>query len=197
MIARLRAAAASRDGFTLIEIVISMVMIGIIFAIFSITMSSTIHTSSDVEEDSALQGEARAAVEGIARDLRQTYTGNGSPGIESMSASAIQFLSPDRQTPFHLRRISYRLTGQTLERASATSTNTGAPPWTFPNLSGYVAQVGSVVSSSIFRYYDANGAVTSAPADVAGVTIALTVATAQAPGRQFTYATSVAMRVPQ
>src|SRR5262249_40007547 len=137
MTARLCAALGREDGLTLIELVIAMALIGVIFSIFSVTMSGTIHTSSEVQEDSILQGEVRAAVDGIARDLRHTYTGNGNPGIESMSASQIQFLSPDRQTPFHLRRIAYRVSNGTLERAGATSSNTGQPPWTIPALSGY------------------------------------------------------------
>jgi prepilin-type N-terminal cleavage/methylation domain-containing protein len=196
---RRRPTAALRDegGFTLIELVISMALIGVVFAIYSVTMSSTIRTSTEVQENSALQGEVRAAVEGIARDLRQAYTGNGSPGLETMTATQIQFLSPDRATPYHLRRINYRLSGGKLERASATSANTGNPPWTFPALSTYVTEVGSVVGTTVFSYYNAEGTQTTTPADVAGVKIKVTVANPQAPNRQFTYETSVGLRVPQ
>ena len=186
-----------QDGFTVIELVISMVLIGTIFMIFSVTMGSTIRNSSEVQEDAVLQGEVRATVDAIAKDLRQAYTGNGTPALETMTGTQLQFLSPDRQTPFHLRRIAYRLVSKRIERASATTTNTGAPPWTFPALSSYTKQVGSVVGSSVFAYYDAAGAVTSNAADVAGVTIRVTVATPQSPNRQFTYATSVALRVAQ
>jgi prepilin-type N-terminal cleavage/methylation domain-containing protein len=188
---------SEQDGFTLIELVISMAVIGIIFMVFSVVMGSTIRTSTEVQEDSVLQGEVRATVDTIAKDLRQAYTGNGTPALETMTGTQLQFLSPDRKTPFHLRRISYRLTGGQIQRAMATSTNTGQPPWTFPALSGYLKQVGSVKNAAIFAYYDANGAVTTNPGDVAGVTITVVVANAQAPGRQFTYATSVALRVNQ
>ena len=188
---------SEQDGFTLIELVISMAVIGIIFMVFSVVMGSTIRTSTEVQEDSVLQGEVRATVDAIAKDLRQAYTGNGTPALETMTGTQLQFLSPDRKTPFHLRRISYRLTGQQIQRAMATSTNTGQPPWTFPALSGYLKQVGSVKNSAIFAYYDASGAVTTNPSDVAGVTITVVVANPQAPNRQFTYATSVALRVSQ
>ena len=123
---------SSEQGFTLVELVVSMVLIGVIFAIFSITMGATIRTSNEVQENSVLQGEVRAAVDGLAKDLRQAYTGNGNPGIERMLPAEIQFVSPDRQTPFHLRRVNYKLSNKTLQRASALSTNTGSPPWTFP-----------------------------------------------------------------
>ena len=106
-----------------------------------------------------LQGEVRAAVDGLAKDLRQAYTGNGNPGLEKMLPAQLQFLSPDRQTPFHLRRVNYKLSNRTLQRASALSTNTGAPPWTFPALSAYRDEVGSVANTTVFKYYDAAGVV--------------------------------------
>jgi prepilin-type N-terminal cleavage/methylation domain-containing protein len=185
----------SEQGFTLIELIISMVIIGVIFAVFSITMGATIRTSSEVQEDSVLQGEVRATVDVIAKDLRQAYTGNGNPGLETMLPAELQFVSPDRATPFHLRRIKFRLSGTEIQRASARSTNTGSPPWTFPALSPYTTQVGSVVNTTIFRYYNSAGVVATQPADVASVTITLTVANPASPSRRFTYATSVAIRV--
>jgi prepilin-type N-terminal cleavage/methylation domain-containing protein len=184
-------------GFTVIELVISMALIGVTFAIFSVTMSSTLHTSGQVRENSALQGEVRAAVDAIARDLRQAYTGTGNPALETMTASQIQFLSPDRATPFHLRRVNYRLSTKRIQRASATSTNTSAPPWTFPSLGPYIDQVGSVVNTNIFAYYNASGVQTTTASEVAQVTVKLVVANPQNPARQFTYATSVALRVVQ
>src|SRR5262249_50775360 len=122
LMTRRLSAAVSRDGgFTLVEIVISMAVIGVIFAMYSVTMSSTIRGSSRIQENSVLQGEVRANVDAIARDLRQASTGNGTPAIETMTASQIQFVSPDSATPMHLRRIAYRVNGANLERASASS----------------------------------------------------------------------------
>jgi prepilin-type N-terminal cleavage/methylation domain-containing protein len=192
-----RAALRRRDGFTLVEIVISMCLIGVLFAIFAVTMGSTIDASSEVQEDSALQGEVRATVDALANELRQAYTGNGTPAIETMTATKIQFLSPDRGTPLRLRRIVYRLQAKKIERAAATSTNTGSPPWSFPGLGPYVPQVGSVTGTSVFTYRDAAGAIATDPADVASVTVSLQVAAPQAPNRKFTNATSVALRVAQ
>ena len=189
---------SSEQGFTLIELVISMVLIGIIFAIFSITMGATIRTSSEVQENSVLQGEVRATVDAMAKDLRQAYTGNGNPGIEKMLPAEIQFLSPDRATPFHLRRINYKLQSGKIRRASSVSTNTGSAPWTFPaSLSAFQDQFGSVVNTTVFRYYDAAGVAATQTSDIASVSITITVANPASPSRQFTYATSVAMRVAQ
>jgi prepilin-type N-terminal cleavage/methylation domain-containing protein len=194
---RLPAAPRNDAGFTLVEVVISMAVIAVVFAMYSVTMSSTIRGSTRVQENSVLQGEARAAVDAIARDLRQAYTGNGTPALETMTASQIQFLSPDRSTPLRLRRINYRVSGKLLQRAMARSTNTGSPPWTFPALSAYSTELGAVSSSTVFSYYAADGSVTTTPSDVAGVTIRVSVANPATPTVAYTYATSVALRVAQ
>jgi prepilin-type N-terminal cleavage/methylation domain-containing protein len=194
---RLSPAAGGEAGFTLVEVVISMAVIAVIFAMYSVVMSSTIRGSTRVQENSVLQGEVRSAVEAIARDLRQAYTGNGTPALETMTASQIQFLSPDRSTPLHLRRINYRVSGKLLQRAMARSSNTGAPPWTFPALPAYSTELGSVSSSTVFSYYAADGSVTTTAADVAGVTIRVSVTNPSTPNVAYTYATSVALRVAQ
>ena len=107
-----------------------------------------------------LQGEVRATVDALAKDLRQAYTGNGNPGIETMLPAELQFVSPDRQTPFHLRRINYGSRTRRSSARAALSTNTGAPPWTFPpSLSAYRDEVGSIANTTVFKYYDAAGVV--------------------------------------
>ena len=59
--------------------------------------------------------------------------------------------------------------------------------------------MGSVVNSTVFTYYNSADPPqqTTVAADVASVTIKVVVATPQSPNRQFTYATSVALRVAQ
>ena len=98
-----------------------MTVFSIVLASFSMVLSSSIRHSSELEEQSNLEVEARAAISSFAQDARQVYDGDGnlltSP-IESMSSTQITFLSPDRQLPFHLRRISYRLSGGQFQRAT-------------------------------------------------------------------------------
>ena len=160
-------------GLTLLELMLAMVLMGVLVMAMTGLLTTVTHWGDKVQEDATLQAEARAALDHFAHDLRQAYTGDGTPAIETMSATQLTFLSPDRSTPFRLRRISYRLNGGALERADALSTNAGAPPWTFPALSPYTAQVGSIVNSTVFTYQTATGTTATTPAAVVRVTVTL------------------------
>jgi len=167
-------------GLTLMELMVAMVLMGVLVMAMTLMLTTVTHWGDKVQEDATLQAEARASLDHFAQDLRQAYSGSTAAAIESMSATQLTFLSPDRSTPYHLRRISYRLNGRGFERASAISTNTGSPPWTFPALSPYAQQVGSVENSALFTYQDANGATATTPAAVVRVDVLLIVSS----GRQ-------------
>lgn len=189
------------DGFSLPEMLVAMSLLGVLFAAFALTMGTTIRIGGEVESTSAVQAEVRAAVDTLAADLRQAYSGSPAVApIESMSASAIQFFSPDRQLPFRLRRIGYQAAGDKLQRRTAISTDTDGYPWTMNpaaiSSAPWISQARSLTSTNVFTYYDANGATTASPTAVRTVGINVTVATQTSPTRQFTYKTSVSLRTP-
>jgi prepilin-type N-terminal cleavage/methylation domain-containing protein len=191
----LRATLRREPGFTLIEMLSAMIVLGLLAAAVSVVLSSMIRHSDEVEDRSVVQGEARFTLDRFAIDLRQAYSGvNGVSPIESISPTTITFLSPDRAQPFHLRRISYRLSGGKIERAMATSTDTDGAPWIIPALGPWQRQVGSVTNAAPFSFYDANGAVTAVPAIVRTVKLDLVVATNSSPDRPLRYTTSVTLR---
>lgn len=185
------------DGFTVVEMLTAMSVFSIVLASFAMVLSSAIRHSGEVEETSNLQVEARNAITTLTQDLRQMYDGDAdvatSP-LESISSTQMTFLSPDRAQPFHLRRVSYRLTGGQLERAFATSTDTDGAPWSIPALGGYRKLVGSVANATPFVYRDVDGNVTSNRLLVKTIDISLVVRTRTAPSRQYTYKTSVTVR---
>jgi prepilin-type N-terminal cleavage/methylation domain-containing protein len=197
MLERRALAAACRAGFTVVELLVSLAILGVVFAVFALVLSSSIRQSGEAREDAVLQGEVRSAVDLLAQDLRQAYTGDTTSPIETMTATQLTFLSPDRGTPLHDRRVSYRLSSGQLQRALATSTNTNGPPWTIPTLGTYSAVVGSVRNATLFTYFDATGAVATSAANLASVTVTVTVSTATSRNRLFTYSTSVALRSGQ
>jgi hypothetical protein len=138
----------------------------------------------------------------MSQDLRQVYDGDSnlatSP-IQSIFANQITFLSPDRQLPFHLRRITYRLQGTTLERASLISTDTDGYPWSGISASPsvfkpVVRDVANSGTQPVFRYLDANGVVTSNPLNIATVELQVVVATKTSPTQKYTYKSSVTVR---
>jgi prepilin-type N-terminal cleavage/methylation domain-containing protein len=189
------------DGFSLSEMIAAMGLLGVLFAAFALTMGTTLRVGGEVESMSATQADVRAAVDTLAADLRQAYSGSSSVApIQSVSPSAIQFFSPDRQQPFHLRQIGYQISGDAMQRRTAVSTDTDGYPWTMSpaaiTSAPWHTQADRLVSTSVFTYLDANGASTLTPASVRTVVIRVTVAPLTNPSRQFTYQTSVKLRTP-
>jgi prepilin-type N-terminal cleavage/methylation domain-containing protein len=189
------------DGFSLPEMLVAMSLLGVLFAAFALTMGTTIRVGGEVESSSAIQTEVRAAVDTLAADLRQAYSGSDAVApIESMSASAIQFFSPDRLNPFHLRRIGYQVSSGNLQRRMAVTTDTDGYPWTFNpaaiTSAPWRTQARQLQSTSVFTYYNDSGTSTSTPAAVRTVGISVTVATQTSPANQYTYKTSVKLRTP-
>jgi prepilin-type N-terminal cleavage/methylation domain-containing protein len=189
-------------GFTLIEVLSAMGVFGIVLATFAMVMSSAIRHSGEVEQQSNQQLEARTAITTMSQDLRQAYDGDGDVAtapIQSMFANTITFLAPDRQLPFHLRRITYRYQGANLERAFLTSTDTDGYPWSGISAlpSAFQPVVRNVVNTGlqpVFRYLDANGAVTTNPLAVATIELQIVVATKTSPSQKYTYKSSVTVR---
>lgn len=186
------------SGFTLIECVVTIAIMGIVMSVFGQMLLTTSKTSSRVEEQSALQNEVRVAADRLTTDFRQATNANGTSPVESLGATSLTFLSPDRLTPFHLRRISYRLSNGQLERSLATSIDTDGWPWTWPATPAtFYPEVGSVTSTSIFTFYDANGSVTTDPTAVRSARIAITVTPRLQQGGSASYATLVTIRTLQ
>jgi prepilin-type N-terminal cleavage/methylation domain-containing protein len=193
----------SESGFTLIETLVSIAVLGIFFAAFSTVVSSSIRHGSQIQEEAVLQTEVRAAVESMAADLRQASRAGDTTLTRLSTATGTQltFLSPDRASTMHLRKISYQVTGGQLQRAIATSTSTAAP-WSIPALSSWSTVARSLSSLcyptstgiNVFTYYDAAGVATTVPANVKSVRICVSVATVAAPTRRLTYDVRVALR---
>ena len=159
-----------------------MAVFSILVAAFAQLLGTTVIRSGRTQEQSTLQTEVRAGVDTLASDLRQALCNNTTPPVTVAGPSQITFYTPDRLTPYHLRQVSYRLSGGSLQRAFATSTNTGGPPWTMPALGGWATLVGSITNANPFTYYDATNTVTTTAANVARVDVTLTATPAGSTG---------------
>jgi len=201
MIRRRIRTGVGEGGFTVTEMLVAMVVIGIMTALFSNMISASIRQDAVTEESSSLQTEIRGALTDLSTELRQAYSGSTTSGpIESMNATSIQFLSAGFGNPFPVRRIGYQLSGGKFQRHMAVSSNTNGPPWTIGALPGWTNLVGSVTNSTVFTYYDSNGNQITNYANVNQVytvTVALSVTTKTAPTRTLSYQTSVTLRTPQ
>lgn len=191
----LRRAARREDGFTLIELLVASALLGILAAAFAFVLASTVTQSEATQDAVVAQHEARAAVDRFAADLRQAYTGDEAIyPIEAVDVArtSLQFLSPDRAVPFHLRRVSYRLVGGRFERSEARSTDTDGPPWSIGAAGSWQKLVGGVTTAAPFSFLDASGNATTNRLAVRTVRLEMTVRTRS--GRASTFGTTVTVR---
>lgn len=199
---QLRRLRREEGGFTLIELTATMAVLGIFLAAVALVLGGAIRNSSAVEDQASSQAETRPAVDGLASELRQAYSDSTLPNtpyaIQTWTGTTLTFYTPDRVTPFHMRLVSYRLSGGELQRAVATSSNTGSGPWSgvaAGNLSAYRTQVRSVTNATLFTYWQSDG-VTAATtlANLAFVRIKVTVSPRGSQGRTSSYIVNASLR---
>ena len=185
-------------GFTIVELMATMTVMGIVLAVFGQMLVTSSKTSNRIEEQATLQNDVRAAVDRLTTDFRQATNANGTSPVESVSGTALTFDSPDRMTPFHLRRVSYQLANGQLQRSSTTSTDSDGWPWVWPpGTPGWTSEIGSVTNASVFTFYDASGAITTDATAVRSARISVTVAPRQTQGGSATYTALVTIRTLQ
>lgn len=150
-------------GFTLVELAVAMPIMLIVMGGLVLMLTTLSHWSSQSQEETALQSEARSALTTMEMEIRGAFTGgDGSSQIAAASATSITFYTPDEyattvvgsvQSSFHLREISYQVSNGLLQRQFRTSTNTyptatcltcgGTSQWTWGAWSPWVTVVGA------------------------------------------------------
>jgi len=185
-------------GFTVPEMLVTMVLMAIVLSAFGQMLITSSKTSNRVEEQATLQSEVRASLERLTSDFREATSGGTAAPVESVTGTSCTFVAPDRATPYHLRRIAYRLVNGELQRSTTYSTDSDGYPWVWPATAGpWTTQLTSVSNATPFTFYDSTGAVTTNAASVASMRVTLTVAPKQNQGGSNTYATSIAIRTLQ
>jgi prepilin-type N-terminal cleavage/methylation domain-containing protein len=173
----LRKRVVEQHGFTLVEMIAAMAILSIAVVAFTQLFAFTIKRSGTTQEQATIQTETRAGLDAFARDLREALCNSSTAPITTATASQITFYSPDEQTPYHLRQISYRLSGGSFQRQFVTSTNTAGPPWTMPSMTGatWSTLFTSVTTTNPFTYRDDNGNTTTTLSSITEVDVAFTV----------------------
>jgi Tfp pilus assembly protein PilW len=192
------------DGFLLVELLTTIAVFGIFIGAVSLIFSSAIRSSTQSADQAIVQTDARAAVDTLGAELRQGYSDATFPSgnwLDTMTGTTLTFYTPDRATPFHLRKVSYQLSGGKLQRAFVTSTNTGAGPWVVggtalqsASLGAWSTQVSTVTNAALFTYFDSSGATAATPAAVARVVVTLAVSPVGTMGKTTTYVVSAGPR---
>jgi prepilin-type N-terminal cleavage/methylation domain-containing protein len=185
-------------GFTIPELLVTMVLLGIVLTAFAQMLITSSKTSNRVEEQAALQGEVRASIDRLMSDFRQATNSTTSSPVVAVSGTSFTFDSPDRSTPYHLRRISYRLVNGQLDRSSTLSTDSDGAPWVWPPQAGaWIPQVTSITNPTPFTFFDGSGVQTTDPNAVHSMRITLTVAPKQQQGGSNTYSSLISIRTLQ
>jgi prepilin-type N-terminal cleavage/methylation domain-containing protein len=206
---RMRGRLAREAGFTLIEMLVTMFIIGIVFSAFGLVMSTTVTHSTLITNEGVVQTQVRTTLNQMTEDLREatvSSVGATSPFVTAagaMSPTSITFYAPDgsydpaNPAAYHLREISYQVTaGGNLQRTSVVSSNTSGPPWTLPALGGYVTQFGGIANSTtVFTYYDGSqpAQLTTTPTAVRTVVVTVNVTVPGTP-HVFSYSDSATLR---
>jgi prepilin-type N-terminal cleavage/methylation domain-containing protein len=163
-------------GFTLIEVLVATSILGVVLALVFNALNGGVRQAADAQSRAQVEADVRVTTDAFARDLRQAYTGDSTTNrIAVMTGSQITFYSPDRQTPFHLRKISYKLNGTDLQRSITVSSDTDGAPWVFGTTNAFITQLQNVRNTTVFAYRDADGTATTDPASVSVVDLSLTV----------------------
>ncbi len=190
--------ARDEGAFTLPELLVCMVLLAIVLTAFGSMLITTSKTSNRVEEQALLQSEVRASIDRLTTDFREATNTHSTPPVVSVGPTTLTFDAPDRATPFHLRRISYRLVNGNLERSTSTSTDTDGWPWVFPVAPApWTRELTSIKNGGVFTFYDQNGAATTNPSAVHSVRVTLTVAPKLNQAGASTYSALVTIRTLQ
>ena len=172
-------------GFTLVELVISIVLIGILAAVGSSMIVDSFTTTRMVNADNASAGQARYALERLAREIREIKydSSGGNYCITAMTATNLVFY---RTSGTYSSTCNTNVVTVTINMSGANLTLGYSSPAVTSNLS-------SQVSSFALAYYDIAGNTTASTDAIRFVQITLTVTDATS-GQSISQRTRVALR---
>ncbi len=142
--------SGSQLGFTLIELIITITLVGIMAVVGSSVIADTFRTTQVINRNNALASEARYAMERMAREIREIkYTGSAY-SASTLGATSFVFTRADNVT------VTLTNTGSNLTLAYGSAVN-GTAANTAVTLSNKVDTGGLT-----FTYFDVNDATATA-----------------------------------
>lgn len=152
-----RRRAKGEEGFTLVEMIISMMIFGMLLAVLASQVASTKKAADTTRLVNDLNAEARQAVNRISRELRQADSidsvvgTDGSTGLTfSVDFNGNGVIDANAADP---ERLTYQWKNNNIYLSAADTSGTTV---TQPILSGHVTQFALKYFSSRYQY-DCNG----------------------------------------
>jgi prepilin-type N-terminal cleavage/methylation domain-containing protein len=118
-------------GFTLTEVAVACALLGILLIPMLRFFDSAVSGAAELQSSTQQHADARSAIDQLTRELRQAYLGHPTLPPLTVEPQKLTFYSPDTATPFHLRRITYQLKANQLQRSVTVSTDDDGYPWVF------------------------------------------------------------------
>ena len=172
MTLRLRRSPAARQrGFTLVELLIAMVLVGVVATAVYASFISGVEASSSRDLQARTQNSARGAIDEFTRDVRQAVSPDGiiPPVAAAPTATSIELwvdnnrsLTATTATPV---RVRYSLSGTNFVRQTLSGTT-----WSTEDVLASGVANGS---TALFTSVDINGAATVIPGAVATISLLL------------------------
>jgi prepilin-type N-terminal cleavage/methylation domain-containing protein len=166
-----RSPAARQGGFTLVELLIAMVLVGVVATAVYASFISGVEASSSRDLQARTQNSARGAIDEFTRDVRQAVSPDGiiPPVAAAPTATSIELwvdnnrsLTATTATPV---RVRYRLSGTNFVRQTLSGTT-----WSTEDVLASGVANGS---TALFTSVDINGAATVIPGAVATISLRL------------------------
>lgn len=166
-----RSGVASQGGFTLVELLVAMLLVGVVAAAVYASFISGVEASSSRDSQARAQNDARMAMEEFTRDVRQAISPDGliPPVAAAPTSTSIELWVDNNRaltaTTASPKRVRYRLSGTNFVRQVLTGTTWSAEEVLAP------AVVNG--STALFTSVDINGAATVIPGAVATISLRL------------------------
>jgi prepilin-type N-terminal cleavage/methylation domain-containing protein len=151
------------DGFTLIELIVTTLLVGIVTLVLFATSDSMAKISATTQSRSQSLGDARTALERIERDLRAANPVDAISGATSQYDNKISFSvyckTGSAGCVSNLRPVSYAVANGVLTQSTPSGSSNLLQPIGTPSLP-VAARRGAVVNAAtdpVFTYYRRDG----------------------------------------
>jgi len=162
-------------GFTLIELIITIVLLGLLGAVGVTMISDSFDTSRRIDASETNSGQARYALERMEREIREVRYSGGAYSITTRTASSMVFTKGDGVT--------------------VTLTNSGGDLTLGYSSPATTSPLANRVSSFALAYYQADGITpATSNSDIRFVQISLTLYDSSTGGRSIAQRTRIALR---
>lgn len=167
----------SDTGFTLAEMLVVIVLLGVILAAAYMLMGTATGIANQIEAQTVAAEEGRVVLDQLSRELRQAYEINENEGAFLVAQPREVVFYTDVERDGRPDKVRYRVVEDKIYRSQSSAT-TDMPPYTFTAFTADAPVQGVLESTwgeSVFTFYtNTNPPVQAvAPADISAVKIRL------------------------